>query len=146
MVIIMIDNHVTLISEAQERDWYKLLPQPHSTGINYSLFIMVMNEMMLMDANGQLGAVPTASPLLSLLSSNLYCVFFVSPLPRHEIARGIYIVGFRQRNLEKDPWEWKWAPPRGHHLGPCGPTSFLPRGAPRWLLCLTIFVSLKKMM
>jgi hypothetical protein len=113
--------------------------------MNYSLFIMVMNEMMLMDANGQLGVVLTLSPLLSLMSSNLYCVFYVFPLPHHEIARSIYIVGFRQRNPGNDPREWKWAPPRGHHLGSCGPTSFLPRCAPRWLLRLTIFVSLKKM-
>jgi hypothetical protein len=66
---------------------------------------MVMNEMMLMDVNGQLGVVPTSSPLLSLMSFNLYCVFSVFPLPRHEIARSIYIVGFRQRNLGNDPRE-----------------------------------------
>jgi hypothetical protein len=58
---------------------------------------MMMKEMISMEAKGQLGETLAANPLLSLQSLDQYCVFSVSPLPPHEIARGIYIVGFRSR-------------------------------------------------
>jgi hypothetical protein len=65
--------------------------------MNYFLFIMMMKEMISMEAKGQPGATPAVYPLLSLQSSDWYCVFSDSPLPPHEIAKGIYIVGFRSR-------------------------------------------------
>jgi hypothetical protein len=34
--------------------------------MNYSFFIMVIKDMMLMDVKGQLGTAPTTYPLLSL--------------------------------------------------------------------------------
>jgi hypothetical protein len=72
---------VTLIIEAQGRVSYKLLPQSHSLGMNYSLFIMMLNEMVPMEAKGQPGADSAVSPLLSLQFADPYCVFHVSPLP-----------------------------------------------------------------
>jgi hypothetical protein len=38
---------------------------PHVHGMNYSLFIMVLKEMMSMDSKGKPGEAPEASPLLS---------------------------------------------------------------------------------
>jgi hypothetical protein len=64
--------------------------------MNYSLFIMETEEMMSMEAKGQLGVAPAVSPLLSLQSSDLFRLFYASTLPPHKIARGgIYIVSFR---------------------------------------------------
>jgi hypothetical protein len=54
--------------------------------MNYSLFIMVMKKMMSLEAKGQSGVAHAASPLLFSDSSDLYCVFFVYPLPHHEIS------------------------------------------------------------
>jgi hypothetical protein len=69
---------------------------PHIQGVNYSLFIILLKEMMSMESKGQLGAAPAASPLLSSQSSDLYCVFRVSLSPSHEIIKeGVYIVRFR---------------------------------------------------
>jgi hypothetical protein len=39
---------------------------PHVQGVNYSLFIMVLKEMMSMESRGQPRAAPAAAPLLSL--------------------------------------------------------------------------------
>jgi hypothetical protein len=63
------------------------LHNPHVQGVNYSLFIMVLKEMMSMESKGQPGEAPTASPLLSSQSAYLYCVFHVSSPPPCEIAR-----------------------------------------------------------
>jgi hypothetical protein len=87
---------VTLINEARERVSYKLLPQSHSPGVNYSIFIMLLKEMVSMESKEQQGVAIAMSPLLSLQSADLFGVFRVSPLPHREIARGVlYIVGFR---------------------------------------------------
>jgi hypothetical protein len=49
---------------------------------------------------GQPRVAPAASPLLSSQSVDLYCVFRVSPPSPREIARrGVYIVGFRSRQV-----------------------------------------------
>jgi hypothetical protein len=60
----------------------------HVQGVNYSLFIMLLKEMMPMESKGQPGAAPAVSLLLSSQSSDLYCVFRVSLPPRREIAEG----------------------------------------------------------
>jgi hypothetical protein len=91
---------VTLISEVEERDGYKLLPQSHSPRINYSLFIMVPKEMVSMKVKGQLRAAPIASSLLSSQSADPYCVFHVTPPPHREISWGVpFIAGFRSKQF-----------------------------------------------
>jgi hypothetical protein len=59
-------------------------------GVNYSLLVMLLKEMVSMESKGQSGMAsgeaPAASPLLSLQSSNQFRVFFVSSPPHHEIA------------------------------------------------------------
>jgi hypothetical protein len=75
----------------------------HVQGVNYSLFIMVLKEMMLMESRGQPGAALAASPLLSSQPSDLYGVFRVVLPPRHEITEWdeVYIVGFRSRRSRR---------------------------------------------
>jgi hypothetical protein len=51
--------------------------------MNYSLFIMVLKEMVSIELKGQLGA----SPLISSQSSDPYGVFRVSPPPPRKIAK-----------------------------------------------------------
>jgi hypothetical protein len=69
---------------------------PIVQGVNYSLFIMFLKEMISMELKGKLGAALAASPLLSSQSSDQFCVFRVSPAPHREMAKGVlYIVGFR---------------------------------------------------
>jgi hypothetical protein len=73
---------------------------PHVQGVNYSLFIMLVKEMVLMTSKGQSGAAPLASPLLSSQSSDLYYVFCVSLPPHHETTKGrVYIVAIRSRRV-----------------------------------------------
>jgi hypothetical protein len=48
-----------------------------------------------MELKGKLVVAPAACPLLSLQSTDLYCVFRASPLLRHKITSGeVYIVDF----------------------------------------------------
>jgi hypothetical protein len=54
--------------------------------MDYSHFIMVMKDMMSMEAKGQPGAALAAYPLLSLQSLDLYYVFSISPPPHRKIA------------------------------------------------------------
>jgi hypothetical protein len=54
--------------------------------VNYSLFIMLMKEMVSMESKGKPGAAPAASPLLSSQSSEQFCVFYVSLPPPHIIS------------------------------------------------------------
>jgi hypothetical protein len=63
----------------------------HVQGVNYSLFIMLLKEMVLMESKGQPGAAPAASPILSSQSSDPYGVFRVSLLPLREITEGGHI-------------------------------------------------------
>jgi hypothetical protein len=56
---------VALISEAQESDWYKLLPQSHIPGVNHSLFVMMLKDVVSMETEEQPRAAPAAAPLLS---------------------------------------------------------------------------------
>jgi hypothetical protein len=44
---------------------------PHVQGVNYSLFIMLLKDMVSMESKGQPEAAPVASPLLSLQSAYL---------------------------------------------------------------------------
>jgi hypothetical protein len=75
---------------------------PVVQGANYSLFIMLLKEMVLMESKGRLGAAPATSTLLSSQSSDQFCVFCVSLPPHREIARGVpYIVGFRSRQIRR---------------------------------------------
>jgi hypothetical protein len=60
--------------------------------MNYSLFIMVMKEMMSMEAKGQPGAAPATSLLLYILESlDPFHVFSISTPPHREITEGGYI-------------------------------------------------------
>ena len=87
------------ISEAQERgETHKLLPQTHSPGVDYSLFIMEMVEMSL----GEMETTPAAPrrsfppPICS--SSSLFRCFCVSTALSPGKHRGtIFIVVFRSR-------------------------------------------------
>jgi hypothetical protein len=118
--------------------------------MNYSLFIMVIKEMMLMEAKGQPRAALTSSPLLPSKSSDPYCVFYAPPPVRRKIAQGvIYIVGFRSRWFRRGKEIQRRAHTREvgtYHVARSGDHmvgAFLPRGASCWLFLLTIFVSLK---
>jgi hypothetical protein len=78
--------------------------------MNYSLFIMVMKEMMSMEEKGQPRAATAASPLQSSQFADLYCVFSVSLSPHPKIAQGSYaqmILGqddsIEVKKLEKIP-------------------------------------------
>jgi hypothetical protein len=62
----------------------------HVQGVNYSLLIMLLKEMMSMESKGKPGAAPAASPLLSSQSLDPYGVFHVSLPPPHKIAKGGY--------------------------------------------------------
>jgi hypothetical protein len=66
---------VTLISETQERERYKIILQSHSPGMDYSL-TLVLKEMVPMEVKGQPRAAQAGSPLLSSPSADLYCVLF----------------------------------------------------------------------
>jgi hypothetical protein len=54
--------------------------------MNYFIFIMMMKDMVTMEAKEQPGAALTMYPLLSSQSIDLYCVFHVSLLPYYKIA------------------------------------------------------------
>jgi hypothetical protein len=56
--------------------------------MNYSLHIMMIKEMISMEAKGELEAALAASPLISSQSSDLIYVFSISTLPRHKITHG----------------------------------------------------------
>jgi hypothetical protein len=56
---------------------------PVVQGMNYSLFIMLLKEMVSMELKRQPGV---ASPLLSSQSLDMFRIFCVSPPPRREIA------------------------------------------------------------
>jgi hypothetical protein len=61
---------------------------PHVQGVNYSLFIMVLKEMMSVESNGESRAAPVASPLLSSQSSDHFCVVRGSAPHRSKIVEG----------------------------------------------------------
>jgi hypothetical protein len=69
-------------------------------GVTYSLFIMLLKEMVSMELKGQPGAAPAASSLLSLQSSDrMMCfVFLHCPLTKSP-EEGVYIIGFRSRRV-----------------------------------------------
>jgi hypothetical protein len=73
-----------------------------------------------MEAKGQSGAAPAGSPLLSLRSSYMFCVFSISMPPHHKITRGGHIVGFSSRQFRRGKGCINWthkgevAP---HHMG-----------------------------
>jgi hypothetical protein len=101
MATIIIGNSCdSNLRSTRERVWYELLPQSPCPGVNYSLFIMLLKEMMSMESKGKPGAAPTVSPLLSSRSSDPYGEFCVSLPSPHKIAEGgggIYIVCFWSR-------------------------------------------------
>jgi hypothetical protein len=72
---------------------------PHSLGVNYSLFIMLLKQMVSMESKGQLGAALAASPLLSSQSSDQFHVFCVSPSPPQNPPRGPLYSQFRSRRV-----------------------------------------------
>jgi hypothetical protein len=100
--------------------------------MKYSLFIMVMKEMMSMEAKGQMGAAPAASPLLSSQYSDLYYMFSVSLPPCRKITRLTYIVDFRSRQFHRAEVCSK----RTHKAG-VGPTTRLGSGLAWWVLFST---------
>jgi hypothetical protein len=51
---------------------------PHIQGVNYSLFIMLLKEMMSIESKGEPGAAPAASPLHPLSLKLVLCVSFFS--------------------------------------------------------------------
>jgi hypothetical protein len=56
--------------------------------MNYSLFIIVLKEIVSIESKGQLGAAPAASPLISSQSTDPYCIFCVSPPPLAKSLEG----------------------------------------------------------
>jgi hypothetical protein len=85
--------------------------------MNYSLYIMVLKEMVSMESKVQSGAVVAVSPLLS--SQSIHIVYFV--FLRCLVARshGVpFIVGFRSRQFDRGEVYRKWAPPRGQETWP----------------------------
>jgi hypothetical protein len=77
----------SLISTKHEREFdTSYFHDPHSPGVNDSLFIMLLKEMVSMELKGQPGAAPAVSPLLSLESADQFHVIFHSPPPPREIA------------------------------------------------------------
>jgi hypothetical protein len=102
-----------------------------------------------MESKGQPGVAPVASPLLSSPSADPFCVFRVSPLPHHEMARGVlYIVSFRLRQVHGDQdcierkHEGEMGPTMMPESGPTCVGSFPHCCVPR-LLLLTILETLK---
>jgi len=84
-----------LISEAQEREIHKLLPQTHSPGVDYSLFIMESMEMSLEEVETSPAAPRRSFPPPIYSSCSLFRCFCGAPFRR---ASGtIFIVGFRSR-------------------------------------------------
>jgi hypothetical protein len=76
---------------------------PIVQGVNYSLFIMLLKEMVSMESKGQPRAAPSVYPLLSSQSTDPFGVFRVSPLSHHKIYRRVlYIVGFRSSQIHGD--------------------------------------------
>jgi hypothetical protein len=68
------------------------LPQPNSPGMNHSLFIMVLKEMVSMESNWPVGAAPVASPSYpcSLQIRIVYFVFLHDPVAKSP-EKGGYI-------------------------------------------------------
>jgi hypothetical protein len=83
--------------------------------MKYSLFIVVMKETMSMEAKGQMGAAPAASPLLSSQYSDLYYILFVSMSPCREIARRTYLVDnfIEPKFATEGPTRQELVPPHG---------------------------------
>jgi hypothetical protein len=102
---------------------------------SYSLFIMVLKEMVLMESMGQPAAASPASPLLSSQSVDLFHVFFVSATPLQNHKRGVYIVDLGQvESMEPKfaaivPMSQRWA----HHAASMSAHVVPP------LLCLVAF-------
>jgi hypothetical protein len=69
MVTIMIGAHVTLTMKHEREFDTSYFHNPHVQGVNYSLFIMLLKEMVSMESNGQPGAA-LAVTLLSSQSSD----------------------------------------------------------------------------
>ena len=125
-----------LISEAQERgEIHKLLPQTHTPGVDYSLFIMETVEMLL-EKMETMSAAPCRSfppPICS--SSSLFWCFCVSAALSSGKRRGtIFIVGFRSRRNQGDKDRWhrshegeNGVPHTARESGHVGPPNFLLR-------------------
>jgi hypothetical protein len=74
-----------------------------SPGVKYSLFIMLLKEIVSMESKGQWGAAPAAYPFLSSRFVDPFGVFHVSPPPHCKINRGVlYIVIFRSGQVCRD--------------------------------------------
>jgi hypothetical protein len=93
---------------------------------------MVMMEMVSMKPKGRQRADLAESPLLSSPSSDIYCMFSVSPPPRREIARGFIYSVLGQDNYVKAKKVWK-----GSMWWKMGPTTWLGSGTMWWTLFST---------
>jgi hypothetical protein len=88
MVTIMIGSSCDFDHRDTRESLIQVTSLSHSPGVKYFLFITVLKEMVSMEYKEQPGVAPEASPLLSLQSTNLFCVFHVSLPPPHKITRG----------------------------------------------------------
>ena len=80
---------MALISEAQERgEIHKLLPQTHSPGVDYSLFIMELMEMSLEKVETSPAAPRQSFPLQSAAPVRCFCV---SVALLSEEPRGLFL-------------------------------------------------------
>jgi hypothetical protein len=73
-----------------ERKFHRsYLHNPHVQGVDYSLFIILLKEMVSMELKGQIGSGSGSffPPILAVFGS----VFCVSPPPHREITIGGYI-------------------------------------------------------
>ena len=88
-----------LISEAQERgEIHKLLPQTHSIGVDYSLFIMETVETLLGEMETTSAALRQSFPPPICMSRSLFRGFSVyGRLHAIYVGGAIFIVGFRSR-------------------------------------------------
>jgi hypothetical protein len=90
----MASKHHSTRERERERE-IKLLPQTHSTEVDYSLFIMVAVLVMLERLEKRSGIAPAAFPPRMFTGSASVSLFHVSPPPPRENASGsLYIGGF----------------------------------------------------
>ena len=95
---------MALISEAQERgEIHKLLPQTHSPGVDYSLFIMETVEKSLEKVETTPAAPRRSFPPPICSSGSLFRGFCVSAaLPSERVRETIFIGVFRSRRSHGD--------------------------------------------
>ena len=120
----------------------KLLPQTHSPGVDYSLFIMKTLMMMLERVEIQPGMTPAAFPTPIFLVLPLFRCFSVYAPPPLGFAMGLYLQAFLGQNSEFEIKTDGCGRSRRERARVARPTKLTAppglvwaSGTPRWFQC-----------